>query len=112
MKKNLSFLDQERLDIIFDHVYDCAGLNVGTRKFSEEKLSDLLETLISMQSFNYRHRPDDTLELFGLMEEIFNFESNSDGTALWLSLILAIRELYGFSDSKLVTVMKQISIRK
>ncbi|WP_281285455.1 hypothetical protein [Deferribacter autotrophicus] len=33
------------------------------------------------------------------------------GTSLWLSLILAIKELYGFSNRKLVEVVKQVAIR-
>jgi hypothetical protein len=108
----IPYLNQERLNIIFDHVYDIAGVNGGEQRFDEEKLSHLLETLKSMQSLNYYHRPDDTRELFGLTDGIFNFERNSDGTTLWLSLILAIKELYGFSDRKLVTVIKQTGIRK
>ena len=113
MKNNLPYLNQERLNVIFDNVYDCVGLATSElRKFDDAKLSHLLDTLKSMQSFNYQHRPDDTRPLFNLLNPIFNFERNSDGTTLWLSLFLAIKELYGFSEKKLVTVAKQISIRK
>ena len=112
MKSNLPYLNQDRLNIIFDHVYDIVGVNKGNQIFDEEKLSHLLDTLKSMQLFNYQHRFDDTRELFGLVDVVFNFERNSEGTTLWLSLILAIKELYGFSDMKLVKVIKQISIRK
>jgi hypothetical protein len=111
MKKNLPYLNNERLDMIFEHVYENAE-KVDEHKFNEEELSHLLITLKSMQSFNFRHRPDDTQELFGLLDGIFNFERNSEATTLWLSLILAIKELYGFSDRKLLTVMKKVSIRK
>jgi hypothetical protein len=31
---------------------------------------------------------------------------------MWLALILAIGELYGFSDQKLLEVMKQVKVRK
>ena len=112
MKKNLPYLNQDRLDIIFDHIYDIVSEDKGKKIFEEEKLSSLLDTLKFMQSFNYMHRPDDTRELFSLTNPIFNFERNSEGTTLWLSMILAIKELYGFSDKKLVTVIKQITIRK
>ena len=80
--------------------------------FGEKRLIHLLSTLKSMQSFNYQYRPDDTRALFELMNKIFNFEKNSEGTTLWLSLILAIKELYGFSDNSLSKVMKQTTIRK
>jgi hypothetical protein len=111
MKNNLPYLNNERLDEIFEHVYenmDC----VEKQTLNEDKFSHLLYTLKSMQSFNFLHRPDDTRELFYLLDGVFNFERNSEGTTLWLSLILALKELYGFSDRKLVTVMNQVSIRK
>jgi hypothetical protein len=111
MKNNLPYLNQERLNIIFDHVYDNVG-EISEPRFDNEKLDHLLDTLKSMQSFNHYHRPDDTRPLFYLLNPIFNFERNSEGTTLWLSLILAIKELYGFSEKKLVEVVKQISIRK
>jgi hypothetical protein len=82
MKNNLPYLNQERLNIIFDHVYDIADVNEDEQKFDEKKFSRLLETLKSMQSLNYHHRPDDTRQLFGLFDGIFNFERNSEGTTL------------------------------
>lgn len=112
MKNNLPSLNQERLDIIFDHVYDIVEKNEIVKSFDDKKLSHLLETLKSMQSFNYNHRTDDTRELFRLMSDVIHFERNSEGTTLWLSLILAIKELYGFSNRNLITVIKQITIRK
>lgn len=112
MKKNLPYLNQERLDIIFDNVYKIVEKNDNVKSFEDEKLSHFLETLKSMQSFNYYHRPDDTRELFSLISDVIHFERNSDGTTLWLALILAIKELYGFSDKKLVTVIEQTTIRK
>jgi hypothetical protein len=112
MKKNLPYLNQERLNIIFDHVYDIVHLQESEQYFDDEKLNHLLDTLKSMQSFNYHYRPDDTRYLFGLLNPLFNFERNSEGTTLWLSLILAIKELYGFSEKKLCSVLKQVSIRK
>ncbi len=67
MKKNLPDLNQERLSIIFKHVYDVASGRKVESGFKEEKLSDLLTALQAMQLFNYRHRPDDTRELYSLM---------------------------------------------
>ncbi len=112
MKKNLPHLNQERLTIIFNHVYDIASGHEAENGFREEGLSDLLETLQAMQLFNFRHRPDDTRELYGVASHVFDFEPNSGGTTYWLSLILAVKELYGFSDDKLVSVMKQVKSRK
>ncbi len=115
MKNNLPYLTPERLTTIFESVYDIVRVqeeleSVG--KFGEERLDCLLVTLQAMQSFNYGFRPDDTRQLFGPMNSIFKFERNSDGTTLWLSLILAIKELYGFSDHKLYEVMAEVKLRK
>lgn len=112
MSTNLPRLTEERLNIIFDHVYDIAGVNPGSREFEEQRLAHLLETLKSMQSFNYQYRPDALQQLFSLMDGIFSFERNSDGTTLWLSMIMAIRDLYAFSDMRLIKVIRQVSLSK
>jgi hypothetical protein len=113
MKKDLPFLNQERLNVIFDHVYDIVDIGESTRFFEEKKLSDFLQMLKSMQTYNYHHRHDDMRALVDLVDPtVFHFEINSEGTSLWLSLILAIKDLYGFSDKQLLSVVKQISIRK
>lgn len=115
MKKNLPYLNQERLDFIFNAVYE----NVETmaqpefdNSSDDSKLKCLLLALKSMQRFNHWYRPDDTRPLFYSLSPVFNFEPNSEGTTLWLSMILAIQELYGFSESKLLQVMKQVTVRK
>ncbi len=106
-------LNQERLDCIFDHVYDNVGINEGKAIFKDEKLADFFDMLKFMQNFNFRYRGNDTYPLFHLLNDrVFIFERNSEGTTLWLALILAIKELYGFSDEKLISVLGQVSVRK
>jgi hypothetical protein len=105
MTRNLPYLTRERLATIFKHVYG----GDGEDGFEEEKMAHLLKTLQAMQSFNLEHRPDDTRDLYGVMSQVFEFELNSDGTTYWLAMCLAIKELYGFSNDRLVSVMKQIA---
>lgn len=113
MKKDLPYLNKERLNIIFDHVYDIVDINDSKKNFNEEKLSEFLEMLKSMQLFNYHHRCNDTRNLFFILHpKVFNFEINSGATTVWLSLILAIKDLYGFSNEKLISTMKNVSIIK
>jgi hypothetical protein len=114
MKNDLPYLDQKRLNTIFDHVYDdVVDKNVIKLSFEDEKFYDFFEMLKSMQLFNYRHRCSDTHDLFLLLHpDVFDFEINSEGTTVWLSLILAIKDLYGFSDKKLVSVIKQVTVRR
>ncbi|RUM53657.1 MAG: hypothetical protein DSY85_08540 [Marinomonas sp.] len=113
MKDDLPFLNQQRLDAIFNNVYSGAVPELhSTVPFEDERLEALARILFAMQHFNYQFRPDATHKLYSLMSKIIKFEQNSEGTTLWLALILAIKELYGFSNKKLVEVMKQVSVRK
>ena len=112
MRENLPYLNEERLNIIFKHVYDSLQRCETENAFDTEKLSHLLKVLKTMQEFNLQHRPDDTHAMFEVMDSTFHFVMNSEGTGYWLSLILAVKELYGFSSEKLISVMEQISIRK
>ena len=108
MKQNLPYLNQERLNVIFEHVYDVVSNNRNGQLFHDEKMNEFLTALLAMQSFNYKFRPDDVRELFFLMENDFSFERNSEGTTLWLALALSIKELYNFSDKKFIAVMSQL----
>lgn len=113
MKKTLPYLNAERLEQIFADVYSSpASAATEAAKIGDERLRDLAVALYALQRLNYRHRRDDWLRLASLFTPRFNFEWNSEGTALWLALVLAIQELYGFSDSKLVEVIGQLAIRK
>lgn len=111
MKLNLPPLDQALLSRIFAGVYGGGELQPEYGWKNDVSILALLDTLYAMQRFNHRYRPDDTRRLFDLFDELFNFELNSEGTTLWLALILAIQELYGYSDSKLVKVVGEVSIR-
>jgi len=116
MKNNLPYLDQGRLNLIFENVYEgYLGKVEGTennRYCENEKINDLIVTLKSMQFFNYKHRPDDVNLVYDTMSQIFRFEINSEGTSLWLALILAVKELYNFTEKKLISVMKQVTVSK
>lgn len=105
MKNNLPPLDQVLLNRIFAGVYGGGGQPPESGRTEHASVPALIDTLYAMQRFNYRFRPDDTRRLFDLFDELLNFELNSEGTTLWLSLTLAIQELYGLSDSKLIEVM-------
>lgn len=109
---SLPYLTQDRLNFIFEGVYGLDNIPAQKLNSEEEKIVDLAKTLYAMQQFNHHHRWDDTRQLFGLMSKNFQFEVNSEGSTLWLSLILAIQELYGFTDEKIVEVICQVTVRK
>ena len=108
----MPYLNQERLDVIFGHVYDRLDDVKAERAFEEEKLNHLLRVLKAMQDFNLEHHPEDRYEVFSLTNGIFDFNMNGGGTDYRLALILAVKELYGFSDDRLVSVMGQVGVRK
>lgn len=113
IKKNLPYLNAERLEQIFAGVYNAPAPAAGeAAQTGDERIRDLANALYALQRFNYRHRRDDTLRLFSLFAPRFNFERNTDGPVLWLALALAIQELYGLSDSKLVEVIGQLATRE
>lgn len=111
LKASLPKLSGESLDLIFEHVYDIVEPPGDRQPMESTKTSDLLEMLKSLQRFNYHHRPDDTRELFGPMSKHFHFERNSDGTTLWLSLLLAIKELYGLTGKNLSLLIQSSHVR-
>lgn len=106
MRNNLPILDQYLLNKIFDAVY------IGYEKTSDERIDALIETLYAMRQFNHHYRPDDTRRLFDLFDAQFNFEQNSEGTTIWLALILAVQELYGLADSELIQAMRLVTHRE
>lgn len=106
MRRNLPPLDQELLERIFDSVY------IGYKQTPDQRISALVDTLYAMLQFNFHLRPDDTGRLFGLFDAQFNFRRNSECTRIWLALILAVQELYGLTDCRLVEVMRSVTLKE
>lgn len=111
-KTNLPYLNQERLNYIFEAVYDGLPEDTSAILHGDDKMASLLCTLKAMQAFNHWHRCDDTAEMHPITEGIFVFATNSEGPTFWLALILAIKELYGFSDAKMRDLLKLVAVRK
>ena len=111
MKRNeraLPVLDQELLNIIFEHVY-----NRDAEDITDKELRDFVELLLAMQKYNYWYRPNECAQLFPLFEATVGpMETNSEGTSMWLALGLAIKELYGLRSSTLESLLKKITVRK
>jgi hypothetical protein len=112
MKQNLPYLTQDRLNLIFEGVYGFDDISSVKVEHEEQRIIDLVKVLYGLQQFNHFHRWDDTRHVFNLMEGVFEFNRNSEGTTLWLALILAIQELYGFTDDKIRELMHEVTIRK
>lgn len=112
LKASLPELNGELLDLIFERVYDFAEMSENNDSVEPNKVSSLLEILKALQKFNYYHRQDETGDLFSQMSKHFNFERNSEGTTLWLSLLLAIKELYGLTDKNFAPLIRASHVRK
>ncbi|WP_210367732.1 DUF1643 domain-containing protein [Bacillus sp. REN3] len=112
-EKGLPYLDGKLLNLIFDLVYEQSDLKGARNLPKDEKLIYFLKALKNLQEYNYRCRFEQTSELFPLFEETIGpFEMNSEGTTLWLALGLALKELYGFRNHTLRSLLKQVNIRK
>lgn len=109
--KKLPDLTSENLNAIFKGVYQCVSRDQISEEFGDPQLQVLMKTLYGEQYRNYRERGEDTYRLFTVVNSLFNFEPNSEGTTLWLALILAVQELYGLTDKKLLKVMRMVTIR-
>lgn len=110
-------LNEKILNAIFDNVYaripGSHDLNDETRKLLQEPIfKDMMDLLLSMQEFNYTHRRAQLTEMYDMAHQIIDFEINSDGTSLWLALMLAIKELYELKNDELKKVVNTITIRK
>lgn len=112
LKASLPELNGELLDLIFERVYDFAEMPENNDYVKPDKVSSLLGILKALQKFNFYHRPDETGDLFGPMSKHFNFERNSEGTTDWLSLLLAIKELYGLTDKNFAPLIRASNVRK
>lgn len=106
--RELPYLDQPLLDQIFDGVY---GLDLA--QIEDEALRDFLDMLYTLQAYNHRYRPQACSALFSLFEEtVGSVERNSEGTAQWLALGLAVKDLYGMRSSTLRTLLTWVTARK
>ncbi len=112
--KELPYLDKDKINAIFDCVYGIEDTGEMTKQLLQEpQFLDTVHLLLAMQKYNYQHRFLETAELFGTFESTVGpMERNSEGTTLWLSLGLAIKELYGMRLSTLKGLLEQVTIRK
>lgn len=107
MKTNLPYLNKETLEFIFENVFLNTDQKIENTA-QEEKTVAFLYALTALKDFNYRYRENDLKELFELVDPLFNYDMNSEGTGIHLALILAIKDVYGFNNEKLIEVMKQL----
>ena len=115
-KTSLPELDGATLDYIFERVYDGYFMENTERDPSEEEkvLSDFFEVLKALQMFNYQHRTADAMQVYKITRRVFEVDltSNSEGGILWLTLLLALKQLYGMSDRELLQCARKITVRK
>lgn len=114
LKDSLPEPDGQLLDFIFEHVYGDVEQNGDFQTPESDKPSDLLRILQSLQRFNYRHRMDEIREIYPLVSGPLEMDpnSNSEGSFLWLAMLLAVKELYDLNNSGLKRAVSLISVRK
>ena len=114
-EKGLYILDEYTMTAIFDCVYGMHDfLEPNTKLLLRDKqFKDFFHVLLMMREYNYRYRYYETVKLFPTFEATVGpMERNSEGTAFWLALGLAIKELYGFTRAMLKELLGLVKIRK
>ena len=108
LRSNLPVLEPALIDVLFEHVYDIAGIEEAL-PIDDEKTSDVVDLVKSLQRFNFHHRMDEAFELHrkAAIPAGFELQSNSEGSDLWLAMLLAIRELYGLSLRELIDAIQK-----
>jgi len=103
----LIYIDEEIIQAIFSCVYGLNEKDSKTKKLlKNEKFNDFMHMLLLMQEYNYRYRFSQFEELFPLFEETVGpMERNSEGTSYWLAMGLALKDLYGFRNRTLKSLL-------
>ena len=103
---DLPYLDPSLLKTIF---INANSKEEDLEKIKGRQLRDFVEMLLAMQKYNVRHRSHQLQKLFPLVDELTGpFEPDKESTALWIALVLAIKELYGMRTETLKTVLKKM----
>lgn len=120
-KNGLPALSSKLLNLVFGCVYrmpDEEEIRILSylaplRNLEEnDQLMDYLHLIENISLYNYRHRFSQYYEMYEMAVPILgDFETNSEGTSLWLARILAIKELYGLTNEGLEGVLRKITIR-
>ena len=95
-KKNLAFL----LSTSFHF-----GPHTNIINVEDPRLKELLRYLEKFRDRNCRRNFDGISHIANLIGNQYEFP-NSEGTEIWLSMVLAIKELYALSDEKLARLIK------
>ncbi len=120
-KNGLPALSSKLLNLVFGCVYGMPNEEeIRKRSYlaplrnleENDQLMDSLNLIEKLSMYNYWHRWKQYHELYEIAEPILGpFETNSEGTSLWLARILAIKELYGLTTDELKAVLRKITIR-
>lgn len=103
----LIYIDEEIIQAIFSCVYGLNENDSKTKKLlKNKKFNDFMHMLLMMQQYNYQYRFSQLEELFPLFEETVGpMERNSEGTSFWLAMGLSLKDLYGFRNRTLKSLL-------
>lgn len=97
-------LNEQDIRLIFSRVYG----EDEPPSYWDERLRLIWGKLHSAQRFNYLSRQEDIYRMFSVLAPAFHFESNSEGTSLWLALALAIKEMHNLTDESLIALLRSL----
>ena len=114
-RKQLPKLSKRYLNCILVHVFEKFGVPQQIKDKdlpANDNEQETLGILQEMQVENYERRLDTVSEISEDMYKVFDFQNNTEGTPIFLSMALAIKELYLLSNEQLILVMSKSRLAK
>ncbi len=97
------------LNAVFAHVYDVARPEALPQDDSGDEVLAFLPGILSYANYVRRHRHMDVVGTYHLVRPLMgDFEINSEGTDCWMSMLIALEELYQLSRSEFAEAIKKI----
>lgn len=103
--RGLPWLDSALMDSITERITETfLPKETPYAKWEEKEIRDFMETLFTLQHFNYQYRQEEAARLTDWITPLIPDTRNTDITRMWLAMALAIKDLYRMRRQTLSTV--------
>lgn len=103
--KGLPWLDRVMVGRILERATSgFFGENEKSFDHHDKQTEDFLQTLKTLQHYNYCYRSEQAMELYALVAPFIPEKKNTDIVRMWLALALALKDLYRLRRDTLKTI--------
>lgn len=103
--RGLPWLDREMVNRILSRVTCGFMPQDSTTPCTDKQIRDFLQTLTTMQHYNYRYRSEAIMEMKDTILPLIPETANTDVIRMWLALALALKDLYHMRRAKLAEIL-------